>query len=388
MGKEKNNCWTFFGFSPHRQTGSWKIYQLKSLRLFLQHLALSWVSLTSWGQEKQKYLTIVHSNFTTVRLLWWTAGWKRPQWQWWAVAGGQRAGRVQDVEVGLQTASCSSLWNSTGTRAASNAPAATLSWASTAAPATAKEAWSSARTITSGCLDTVEPAVLVDSLSLLVRWWCEHKATFTTLSVSPVRPVGTAWSPAIAFTTSMGQSSANMTGQEEACSADTQHHCRPTAWCLIRRSAEEEDGKPNVCLLPHLPPLSLLYAPPQPVNLPLVDLPPFRWTFTPQSGFIHSCYWFRFQLATTNWLFWENREEWHVNKSNALSEAWGRWGWLGFLYTADGCPLWTVAISQIRVGMAANGGKMEDCHGIIPFQWFQWNHPLALSCRPVAVGAE
>lgn len=32
-----------------------------------------------------------------------------------------------------------------------------------------------------GCLGTVEPVVLVDSLYLLVRWWCEHKATFTTL---------------------------------------------------------------------------------------------------------------------------------------------------------------------------------------------------------------
>lgn len=32
-----------------------------------------------------------------------------------------------------------------------------------------------------GCLDTVEPAVHVDSLYLLVRWWCEHRATFTTL---------------------------------------------------------------------------------------------------------------------------------------------------------------------------------------------------------------
>lgn len=84
------------------------------------------------------------------RLLWWTAGWRHPRWQWWAVAGVHREGRVQDVEVVLQTASCSSLWSGIGTRDASSARAATPSWASTAAPATVKEAWSSARTTTSG----------------------------------------------------------------------------------------------------------------------------------------------------------------------------------------------------------------------------------------------
>lgn len=31
-----------------------------------------------------------------------------------------------------------------------------------------------------GCLDTVEPAVHVDSPYQRVRWWWEHKATFTT----------------------------------------------------------------------------------------------------------------------------------------------------------------------------------------------------------------
>ncbi len=112
------------------------------------------------------------------RLLWWTAGWRRPQWQWWVVAEGRRAGRVQDVEVESQTASFSSPWSGTGTRDASSAPAATLSWASTAAPATAKEAWSSARTTTSG-----EP------------WWLLLTATYKMLETSWL----SSWSPGWCF---------------------------------------------------------------------------------------------------------------------------------------------------------------------------------------------
>lgn len=115
-----------------------------------------------------------------------------------------------------------------------------------------------------GCLDTVEPAALVDSLYLPARWWCEHKAAFTTwrwawsstspalfssfqtgetfnpiylffFSVSRVQHAGTAWFPAIASTMSTGQSSVSTTGREEACSADTQLHCRATTSCLTRR---------------------------------------------------------------------------------------------------------------------------------------------------------
>lgn len=36
--------------------------------------------------------------------------------------------------------------------------------------------------------------------------------------------------------------------------------------CCYRSAEEEEDGKPDVCLLPHFSPLFLLYPPPLPVN--------------------------------------------------------------------------------------------------------------------------
>lgn len=97
------------------------------------------------------YVFSSHCWFTSCLILrspWWTAGWRCLQWQWWAAAEAQRPGHVQDAEVESQTASCSSPWNGIGTRGASSAPAAMLSSASTAAPATAKEAWSSARTTT------------------------------------------------------------------------------------------------------------------------------------------------------------------------------------------------------------------------------------------------
>lgn len=84
------------------------------------------------------------------RLQWWTVGSRCQQWHWWVAVGGPWPSRAQDVEVELQTASCSSPWSGTGTHGASSVPAAMLSWASTAAPATAKEAWFSARTTTSG----------------------------------------------------------------------------------------------------------------------------------------------------------------------------------------------------------------------------------------------
>lgn len=113
-----------------------------------------------------------------------------------------------------------------------------------------------------GCLDTVEPAVRVDSLYPPVRWWWEHRAMFTTwrwvslhdrwahldrnimkrltgssvlFSVSPVRPAGTAWSLVTAFTTLTGLSSVNMTDREQVCSVDIRLRCRLTAWCRTRR---------------------------------------------------------------------------------------------------------------------------------------------------------
>ena len=46
------------------------------------------------------------------------------------------AEKQQDVEVKSQTASCSSPWSGSGTLAASSAPAAKLTWGSTAVPAT------------------------------------------------------------------------------------------------------------------------------------------------------------------------------------------------------------------------------------------------------------
>lgn len=74
-----------------------------------------------------------------------------------AAARWRRAGRVRAVEAASWTGSCSSPWSGTGTPGASSAPAATPSWASTAAPATAKEGWCSAGTTTSG-----EPQRVVD----------------------------------------------------------------------------------------------------------------------------------------------------------------------------------------------------------------------------------
>lgn len=50
------------------------------------------------------------------------------------------AGRAQDAGTKLPIASCCTPWNVSGTLAALGVPAATLSWAISAPPATAKEA--------------------------------------------------------------------------------------------------------------------------------------------------------------------------------------------------------------------------------------------------------
>lgn len=79
--------------------------------------------------------------------------------------------------------------------------------------------------------------------------------------------------------------------------------------------------------------------------LTLVDLPPFWWTVTPQSGYSHYCHW-----------------------SSALLDGWECWGW--FIYAVNCCLLWTGTILLIRTSMA-NAGQWKTWNGIIPLAWFQ-----------------
>lgn len=140
-----------------------RVYMEICVYVYFRNLQFAAFMISGWNIFSIKYfLSLSRPLF---RLLWWTAGWRCLQWQWWVVAAGPRPGHVQDAEVESQTAFCSSPWSGTGTRDASSARAATLSLASTAAPATAKEAWSSARTTTSGeSRWSVQTAVLVETV--------------------------------------------------------------------------------------------------------------------------------------------------------------------------------------------------------------------------------
>lgn len=142
--------------------------------------------------------------------------------EWW-ITGHRKAPRRSPVTLPLPkpapavggklpTGSFYIPWIGIGTLGAWSVPAARLSWGKLALRVTQKAVWSCAETTISGYLGAVGHAVHVDNPYQLAKWWWGHKAAYTTWSVSHVPHAGTDSFQETDFTTSMAQSSANMTG--------------------------------------------------------------------------------------------------------------------------------------------------------------------------------